>query len=62
MIGFLYSNKTGEVAGPHVKPGSALAHMGGEVQWRQFRRVEDVPARLLRIMAARGMGFQGGVK
>jgi hypothetical protein len=57
--GFLYDNDCSEAAPGFIRPGSATAHMG-MVEWRQVRRVEDVPARLLAIMAGRALTFEPG--
>jgi hypothetical protein len=59
LDGFLYDDDRGEAAPDFSRPGSATAHLG-MVEWRPVRRVEDVPARLLAIMAGRGTTFEPG--
>ena len=59
LNGFLYDDDRGEAAPDFIRPGSATAHMG-MVEWRQVRRVEEVPARLLAIMSGRGMTLEPG--
>jgi hypothetical protein len=57
--GFVYDNDCSEAAPGFIRPGCATAHMG-MVEWRQVRRVEEVPARLLAIMAGRVLTFKPG--
>ncbi len=56
--GFLYNDRTGLVGHPDQLPGSATAHMG-MTEFVRLRHVEDVPPRLIAIMAECGIEFTG---
>jgi hypothetical protein len=57
LSGFLYRDDNGEAL--DVKPGSAAAHLS-TVEWDQVTDENALPARLRRIMAARGVEFAVG--
>jgi hypothetical protein len=59
LHGFVWDSDLG-VAPRWVKPGSAMSHMGGSVEWKQLHHVDEVPPRLLAIMAKRGLTFTPG--